>query len=484
VRAASAQTLAAPAARVDLGDGVTLVKPSGVQGQVAVATWGQATRGVDGDPLLKPPPGLEGAPHLFQPLGRAGTRGVGPSGPSGLVISLDLDEESRRRITPDNPLRLELPPAPGDAAGAVAAGVADLLPVIFDGEDYLLAGYAGDRPNTVDVVTVPPPVILAAVPAGPQGLPSTRGIGRTLKLFIYRKIGRHTTLTGLRSAAPGDVDPTYAGVQRDQFRAGQRVALFVHGLNSDTGWMIQGIAQHLLSAGIAYDHLLTWDYESFGTGLGDTGEALAEALRQQCGFGPNDGITLDVFAHSMGCLVSRCMVELSGGDAFVDRVVLAGPPNRGSTLATAGRGLVFLTTVLLNRYSIVPPVGAINWLAKNLYQQGVGIADLAVDSPLAKRLNALDKPDNVPYLVLAGENVQDEAQRSRVDRLAKKVLDRGLDALFGEQNDVAIGLSSLEQVRGGSYPRLTVRDLPCDHFSYFSIQEGLQAVDQWLTAQT
>ncbi|GET35792.1 hypothetical protein [Microseira wollei] len=159
----------------------------------------------------------------------------------------------------------------------------------------------------------------------------------------------------------------------------------------------------------------------------------------------------------MGCLVSRCTIELSGGHEFVDKLVMAGPPNNGSTLATLGRGIVYLLTVLIHRASVIPPLGAFNLLLEQLSQEGVGSIDLTVNSPILDKLNALKEPSNVPYLVLAGENRLSEAEHNRLNRLAQKVLDETLDNLFGEQNDIAVGLSSMRSVRGGAYPNLTER---------------------------
>lgn len=454
---------------VPLGYGLELAAPPGFEGTATVATWMQMARSAGDARAPNPPPGLERFPQLFQPASVPATRGVGPA---ALVLSITADEASRQRVTPQRPLRLTLP------ATAGTDHVADLIPVAFDGEDYLLAGHMGETPGSVEIVWLPPPAVPAIPPAA--GAPATRDVGRTLQLFIYQKLGIPTAFTGLRCAQPGESGPTYRTVQREQLQRGQRVALFIHGFNSDTGWMVQGLAPYLQQQVATYDHLLTWDYESLGTSVGETAARLAEALRQEGGFGPDDGLTLDVYAHSMGCLVTRCLVELEGGDQFVDRVVLAGPPNRGSVLALASGGLVFLTTVLLNRHADQPPLGAVNWLTSWLYQQSAGLADLRPDSPLEQRLNALETPARVPYLVLAGTNSLDPAERSRLERLASKVLDSGLDTLFGEQNDIAIGLSSLEQVRLGRYARLTVQELPCDHFSYFAYEPSLDAVQRWV----
>jgi hypothetical protein len=466
VREYQTNALDVPAGRISLSDGLTLVKPAGFHGQVTVTTWSQATRGTEGDSSLEPPPGLAGHSDLFQPLRRSGTRSIGSS---GLVIAFDVDEASRRSITLANPLRLELPTIPGEE-------VTDILPVAFDGEDYLLAGYSTNNNNAVELVHLPS----AVVPTDSQGQPTKRGIGRNIRLFVYKKMGRHTTLTGLHRAELVDGKVVYSDVQPKQFQPGDTVALFVHGFTSDTGWMIKEVAQFLRQEVVPYHHLLTWDYEAFGINVQDNGEYLANALKQDCGFGADDEITVHIYAHGSGCLVSRWAIELSGGYQFIDRLVMAGPPNNGSTLANVGRGIVYLTTTLINQFSVIPPVGIAKSLFEQIHQQAVGFADLEVNSATVQQLNKLAEPSNFPYLVLAGKNVPDEKQQKRLHRIAQKVLGQSLDHIFGEENDIAVGMSSMRAVRGGGYPQLKVETLPCDHFHYFLISQGREAIKQWM----
>jgi pimeloyl-ACP methyl ester carboxylesterase len=330
-----------------------------------------------------------------------------------------------------------------------------------------------DAGRAVELVSLPP------VTATPEGRPTQQGMERTLHLLLFKKVGAAADM-GLRRAEVRDGNVVYGPVEPKQFQAGQTVALLVHGFLSDSGWMVEHSPGYLQTEARAYDHVLTWDYETFGTGVEENGRNLALALGQQCGFGPDDGVTVHVYAHSMGTIVTRCMIELSGGHAFVDRAVLAGPPNRGTTLATSSRGLLFLVDQLLNGSWPIPVLGSGNWTLTQLYDQGVGLADLAVDAPLLNKLNALEAPANVPYLVLAGECVPASEESNRLNRLAHKVLDQELAAFFGEPNDQVIGLSSQKSVRGGTYPALTTSVLACDHFSYFAAPEGRQAIKSWM----
>ena len=43
-----------------------------------------------------------------------------------------------------------------------------------------------------------------------------------------------------------------------------------------------------------------------------------------------------------------------------------------------------------------------------------------------------------------------------------------------------IGMSSMESLRGGAYPKLDFVALPCNHFEYFSAPEAQQALCSWL----
>jgi pimeloyl-ACP methyl ester carboxylesterase len=341
------------------------------------------------------------------------------------------------------------------------------MPVIYDGEDYLLAGYGGEGPDVVELVSLP----AVAAP--------TRGMGRTLRLFLYKKMGRRITEFGLRNGVAQGGEAVYSPVSRDQFQPGDRVAILVHGFKDDTGWFVQNVAPMLLDEILPYDHVLTWDYETWGTPIEESGEDFARALAQQCGFGPDDGITVHVYAHSMGTLVSRAMIELSGGHQIVDGLCLAGPPNHGSTLINMARGAAFLVMTGLNQASKAPPIGLVTWPLKALFEAGEGFADLVVDSHIQRTLNGLDRPDNVPYLVLAGTNLPDPLL-SRYNRLAHKVFDKTLDAIFGEENDTAIGLSSMRGVRDEAYPRLKIEELPCDHSGYYVIAEGRDAIKRWV----
>jgi hypothetical protein len=472
VRATAPRALPADGAPVDLGQGVTLRGPAGLGGAAALRTAGAATRGDDG-PAVAPPPGLSEPNPALPPVTVEAVRGAGSN---GLVLDLEVDEATRALVTAKAPLVIGLPPA------AVEGGNGTLA-VAFDGEDYLLAGVSA--PGEPAVVTIPrlPPTV--APQAGEAG---ERGVGNLVRFFLYKKVGVASDELGLRRVVLGadgrlapapDGSPTYERPSPAAFRPGQKAALIVHGFSADSKGMAREMAPWLQAGAGRYDHLLTFDYETFGTAVAQNGAELAGALREQCGLGPADGITLHVFAHSMGCLVTRCMVELSGGDAFVDRVVLAGGPNRGTPWANTARGITYWSALLLNRLSVGTPAGLLSVPLELIYEDGTGWADIENDSAITHQLNALTAHDGVPYLVLAGNNSAAAAAANQAQRLAAKTLGQTLESFFGESNDTVIGRSSMRGVRDGAYPHLTVAELTCDHGGYYGRAEGIAAIRRW-----
>lgn len=462
--AVSYQLTPGQAADIELGDGIVLAKPAGFGGEIAATdlTQAQTARSAGLAPQL--PPMLALQPALFQPITRSSARGAENE---PLLLTLQTDEVSRQSITLDNPLRLRLPSTDDE----------ELLAVAFDGEDYLPVGYASADDGALEIAHLP-----QAVAGADPAQPASKGAGHALHLFILKQSGRKTDRIGLRCATLDKANTVhYSEIDKLRFKSGDRIALFVHGFTADTAGMVHELVPFLRSQDLDYTHLLTYDYETFGTGIAHNAETLALALRQRCGLHASDGVTVDIFAHGMGALVARCLVDLNGCHELVDRVVLAGPPNNGTMLASLSRGLTYLLAAILNGIANLPLANAVPWLVQEFYEQGVGWAELVADSDLVRQLNALDAPNATRYLVLAGNNERHQVAGSRLNRLAQKLLDNSLDGLFGEtEHDLVIGMSSMRDLRAGNYPHWDLVALPCNHFEYFSAPEAQQALRAWL----
>jgi len=436
-------------------------KPDALIGSITIEPFEADARRSVGEGIVLPPE-LIAHPELCQLLAAPNTRSVGTA---GLVVKINSDADTYKAVTPNSPLVLVVKQLDEHA---------ELLAVTHDGEDFLIVG--GGTEGTVTINHLPEDLALK--------IALTRAnVGRSLRLYLFKKSGQPLPELGLHYfERGGDVNkPRLA--QRSDFKQGDKAALMVHGFLSDTGWMADGVAQFLRNDVINYDHVIGWDYETIGTGVSDNGSALAIALRR-CGFGENDGITLHIYAHSMGCLVSRCMIELHGGDKFVDKAVLAGPPNLGTRAADASKGAAYLLTLLLNNVIVIPGsswlgnlvAGGFGWLVNN----ADGWSDLKTTSEVVKTLNGLAEPDKVPYLVLAGLNNKQGEATTKAKRIAAKVLDAGLDAFYGEPNDMVIGKHCMTELRFGTYLSLTVKELGCDHGGYYVDVNGQDAIRAWV----
>ncbi|MEZ4434308.1 MAG: hypothetical protein R3F65_18030 [bacterium] len=422
-------------------DGVTFDAPPGFTARARVDTVGQATRGGRAAPL---PPGLARDPDL-RAVGRTGSRGTTDD---ALAIHLTLDGA----LDPDRPLHIELP-----TRGA-------LWPVVYDGQDHLIAGHpAGD--GRVAITTLP------ADPADPAHAehPGQRGARRTLTLFFLERTGRPSPQLGLHRLTLDGNTPTYHPLAPGDITPGQRALLIVHGFGSGT----LGPARALAPALGGYDHLLTFDYESLGTPIDTHAAALAAALRK-AGFGPDDGRTLHVVAHSMGGLVARAALELHGAAACTDRLAMTGTPNGGTRLLDALDGARFLADIALNTFAgpaLALPLGV---LVDQLARAAEGPADVRPDSPLLRAL-ATPRPDPTPYLLIAGRGGL-AASANRLKRLAAKAAGVALDHLFGQPHDLVVGHSDMRAIQSGQHPALTVRETDSNHFDYLRDADTLAAL--------
>ncbi len=484
---------------VELGTPLELrvEKPPEFQGEIVLSTLLQATRGPDVQHPVTPPPALESpeGQRLFSPIALEGT--ARSAGASPGILAINASPTALETLDPDHPLRLELSlDASEELEGVVA--------VAWDGQHHYLVGQTtslsppdertGRRRVTVTVARLPLPAdlsagepILSARDLPPElaqsptaGERPHRDLRRTVRLFLYRIHRREPPPDmGVRRATlDEDGTPVYAPIHPEEVAQASRVALLVHGLTGDTRWLVQRLWPHL-QKWAAYDLLLAFDYESLTVPIEENGHRLAQAL-QTLGFGPTDGIHLDVFAHGLGTQVVRAMVELAGGHAFVDRAFLAGPPNAGTRLADV-KGLAFWSaTLLLNQAGVGPVTLIAEWALKKALDAGVAVDDLRPGSEFYRKLNEADSPLDVPYFVQIGENSRRAKPFPGEVLFAKsgvlRLVDMGLDRLLGGPNDLVVSVASARAVRQGRWPQLQVTVLPGHHFQYFQTPESLEAL--------
>jgi len=472
--------------------------PPGFTGSVRIVTANQSTRVANSTSDLQLPPGLISAPRSFragetaallqfEPVLFTATRSATPT---GAFLEIEANDAARQTITPATPFKLHLNEPTVDAAPRFA--------VAFDGSFYYPVGRSTVDAQTIAVEWLPP-----SDAEDVQPLRSTRGVGRVLKLYLYKIVGYQDAGLGLRrvrfaplseAGEPG-ADETavevpqgvlyYSAVDPALFRAGDRIAVGVHGFSAESKEQARWLCTMPPQTGIHYDHVLTFDYESFNTGISENGRMLADALRAAL-FNQMPGIKVDLFAHSMGTMITRCMVELWGGDAFVNRCFLAGPPNSGTRLAELKKFVPWVTTLALNNAAWWTPAAIGGWSLQKLAEDGVAVEDLRPNAPILHDLNHSTKPVTTPYFILVGQNNKPlHLDATAWERLKQKVLgsvDVALDTFFSDQNDLVIAVQSMMGVRNGQYPAglLKTAQVNCTHFEYFTNEQSQQQLLTWL----
>ncbi|MCE1247723.1 MAG: hypothetical protein LWY06_13870 [Firmicutes bacterium] len=117
---------------------------------------------------------------------------------------------------------------------------------------------------------------------------------------------------------------------------GSKVALLVHGINGSSADLL-ALGIHL-SETQNYDGIYAVDY-GLGYHIDDTGSVIANIISSRM---PSGG-KLDLFAHSMGGLVSRSALQNHGSAQYTRLLITMGTPHNGVFAA-------FLLSLITNKY--------------------------------------------------------------------------------------------------------------------------------------
>jgi len=418
------------------------------------------------------PPLLRDEPGLADPFPFAAVRAVGEE-----LSVLELQSAQRpETVTPEQPLVLRVP-------RPLAEGEL-VLPIAFDGEDYLPVGTgrADGATTRIDITRLPASTELAE-----------RSLGGSVRILfrklVLKRLGFGYEWPKLSLVAyEDDGTPRFDtddGAVREAVAAADRVLLLIHGIIGDTRGMAAavGAAPNLRGA---YGAVLAFDYESINTSVPLTAEAMAEQLRA-AGFAADDGRTLDVLAHSMGGLVTRWLVEQAGGAELVDKVIFCGTPHAGSPwprvqdLAAAGVGLA------LNGLSgLTGPLAlatqALGFAVSALERVDVALDDMKPGSEVLAKLASSSQP-RVPYIAIAGDApFGQDGDAGRAERILTKLASSTvLATLFDEgPNDLAVSVKSATTFGAAWAERPPHVGAHCNHLTYFASEPGLSAVEQAL----
>jgi pimeloyl-ACP methyl ester carboxylesterase len=482
VRPLEAAKLTHAGSNLSLAPQVTVVGHPRLRATARLTTAPLASRAMIGTPPL--PAWLRDDPSAVQPFQLSPSRSV--DAPLNVLELTDVSEHEA--VTHEQPLIVQV-----DAALLPDEHV---LPIAYDLDSgcFIPIGRAKKAPTSLEV----------RLEQLPKPAADTRSLTGSIKIFFAKvmceKLGfgfRYPLLGFLDQACNYNAD--LDDVRRCVSTA-QRILLYVHGIIGDTkamaasGYRPKPVSHPPLEAVAArYDVLLTFDYENLNTSIQANARLLKERL-EQVGLGADHGKTLHIIAHSMGGLVARWFIEREGGNTLVQRLVMLGTPNAGSPWATVqdwataaiGLGLNALTTIAW-------PATVLGALVSTVETIDVALDEMRPGSDLLAALEASPDP-GIPYTVLAGNTSviaqammpDGSTQQSRVERLLHSLRLRpalhsvATLAFWGHPNDVAVGVESISSMPRDRVQPALVREVACDHMSYFTTEAGLRALAEAL----
>jgi hypothetical protein len=472
--------------------GVEILPPPGFRGMAGLQPPGRRSPELAAAALPVPPALLD----RVEPWPLYPTRSNTPG-----ALWLSYDETAAATVTAATPLRVKVPLPEGETP--------HLLAVLDDGEFYYPVGL--NRPEDAGILYIdwlPLPEPGAVPPGGAQGSPfagqaGERNLTRTVQLYIYKLLHKLHPALGLHRVTPllpGD-PPLLAGeeerasnagplryspVAAESFAMGDRIAIVTHGFSADAIYQAVWALTDLRDRGVWYDHLLTFDYDSYSTGVRENGRLLADSLRA-AGFAKDDGLHVDLIAHSMGGLVARCALEMWEADELIDRCALIGTPHLGTRVAHLKQLAPWLVSLAINQITNLPPAVIIGWLLDQISGDGEGPNDLLPGAGAQTDLNAATTPLGIPYLLMAGTNVR-RPTGSRFDRLWQALhhtIDGELDRFFGDDHDLIVTVQSALGLRNGGYPvdMITTTIVAADHYSFFDRNDSCARLADWLAQE-
>jgi hypothetical protein len=455
-----AQVSAATPAALDAG--VEIATHPHLRAVARLSSLGEMGRdiGKNVEPLI-----FRDQPGGVVPLQLTAARGA-DQGLSALEL---VDLVNADAVTPEDPLRIKVP--------LILEPHEVVLPIAHDGEFFIPVGHAVRQSDStmIEIVRLPEAV------TGRRSL--TSAIRIAFHKLVLQPLGvayKYPLLACVDLDAQGNVKyETDLAATRQRVAGASRIVLFIHGIIGDTRQMASVIA-----AGEPGELVMAFDYENLHTTIERNAELLRDRLAG-VGLVAGHGKDFQIVAHSMGGLISRWFIECLGGKAVVSHLVMAGTPNAGSPWPTVEDWATTASALVLNGFTGAAwPVQALGWIA-----QGVERIDNALDEmkPGSDFLRALAvSPDPaVPYTILAGNTSVVAAalgggKGSRVSRLLAKINPRAALhtaltlALFGESNDIAVTVTSIKQVDQTRQPVAVVREIGCDHITYFTTPDALQ----------
>ncbi|HEY9852947.1 MAG TPA: caspase family protein [Leptolyngbyaceae cyanobacterium] len=467
-----------PTAEKELAAGVKLQAHPNLQANVRLTTIPQVSRDL-GNAIL--PPILREDPQITQTFQFTSSRGTDP----GLSV-LELSEvKSYEVVTPDAPLKL--------LVDTKLEEHEHLLPIGYDGEFFLPLGRSKKTKNGTEI----------ELQRLPKPFNQDRSVQGSIKILfqkvLWEPLGLEFEYPLLRVAevAP-DETITYV-TDKSQIKAlvakSKRILLYIHGILGDTDNMVKSVQRAKVTRNGKryplkghYDLVLAFDYENINTSIEDNARNLKKRL-EEIGLKANHGKDLHIVAHSMGGLVSRWFIEREGGNKFTQHLIMLGTPNAGSPWPTVQEWATFALGIGLNSLSTVAwPVKVLGCLLSAIEAVDVSLDQMKPGSEFLKSLASSYDDPGIPYSVIAGNTsikaIQAQEEANQLKRLIQKLCSRVVELpFFGQMNDIAVTVQSIKSIPERRKITPVIKEVACDHLTYFDISEGLDALSVVLTEQ-
>ncbi|MFN8346714.1 MAG: caspase family protein [Spirosomataceae bacterium] len=345
------------------------------------------------------------------------------------------------------------------------------LPLFFDGEDFLPLGKATlDEHGRLrfEITQIPEE----------KGPAKTRSLSSALRMVAVKfanKLGFAGETHQLRWVDYSNADKaerTSDGLE-EKIAEAKKVLLLVHGIIGDTEDMAKTFR---LAMAKGYDLVLTYDYENLNTPIEENARILKEKLLT-AGFGKDDSKELVLVVHSMGGLVTRYMIERLGGEALVDKLIMAGTPNGGSKFGNVPDYLNWAAMALGVGAKLFPPqAGAVAGFASGLLKGFTkvllpALGQMNVGSPFIVDL-AAGNPPPIPYVVFGGDLEAYLTANNGIALMEKAVAQIGEWVYKDVKNDIAVSVDNIFKVRN-----TPTHELPCHHLNYFVVPESVKALE-------
>jgi pimeloyl-ACP methyl ester carboxylesterase len=410
--------------------------------------------------------------------------GASRGGPSELNALELFDVADHTVVTREQPLVIHV-----DAE--LGAGE-HVLPIAYDGEFFLPVGRSKRTDASFDLIIdwLPSPVTTRSLTSAVRILLHKIAAERFGLEFLYPLISI-VGYDGARISDPATI--------RQRVASAERLLLYVHGIIGDTRDMAASafvdpgeISRKLSAPAHGYDLVLAFDYEKLRTPIEQTARELKSRL-EEIGLRAGHGKTLHIVAHSMGGLIARWFLERESGNAIAQHLVMLGTPNEGSPWSAIQDWASIALTLALNGLTTAA------WSAKVLSSLVVAIEaidatldQMAPDSKLLKVLAESSDP-GIAYTIIAGNTsiismAMSEQRESLLNRLLSRLSPRHILhrssalAFFGRANDIAVSVTSICAVPPSRRSQVRIREVACDHLSYFTSELGVRALGETLSA--